>query len=144
VTLPIHVWYEQQVILIRSSKEHVWVEHDSGELRILPKTWTSFLPQSDPPKIDEQLVRLDLLGILDLSQWILARKNHNRGSNGSGKTVRSKKKAHLTKEKKRQDEQISKRTIARSRKVVEQTGSSNDLRRRKKHSTSTTPRRSKT
>jgi hypothetical protein len=109
ITCPVHPWVTEEVILISEQKDKVWIENENGEMRILPKNWTSLLPQMDPPRIDDHLVRLDLSRILELSKWIESRKHQKARSSRIPYRGQSKNKAHHTQGSKKKDEHILKR-----------------------------------
>jgi hypothetical protein len=131
------------VVLTSDNKDKVWIEHENGEMRILSKTWTNLVPHVDPPCIDDQIVRLDLLKVHELSRWIESRKNNNLRSSRAPKKRQSKKKAQHNQGSKKQDEHIRKRRDDGACKMVEQIGSSDGLHRGKQRAKSASKRRSK-
>jgi hypothetical protein len=52
----------------------VWVEHDEGDLRIIPVSWTSLRPRVTLPGIDGREIRLALETALELAKWVAARR----------------------------------------------------------------------
>jgi hypothetical protein len=52
----------------------VWVEHDEGDLRIIPVSWTSLHPRVTLPGIDGRELRLAPETALALARWVAARR----------------------------------------------------------------------
>jgi hypothetical protein len=65
---------EPAEVLRRYGPDAVWLEFADGQVTIVPRTWTSLLPQSTPLRVDDQPVRLAPDAAVKLASWIAARR----------------------------------------------------------------------
>ena len=79
LSLAVHPWHGEDVRIVRDcSVGTVWIERELekdgavGEVRIVPRTWTSLVPRAAPLLVDGKPVRLDPEAVLELARWIAA------------------------------------------------------------------------
>jgi hypothetical protein len=75
LTLAVHPRFgESAQLLRRYGPDAVWLEFADGQVMIVPRSWTSLVPQSTPLRVDDQPARLAPDAAMKLASWIAARR----------------------------------------------------------------------
>jgi hypothetical protein len=73
ITLGVHPWFGQEVVVLGPFGEGIWGELPDGRTCYLPLSWTDWRPRPDPLALRGQPVRLAPEALRSLAAWIRGR-----------------------------------------------------------------------
>jgi hypothetical protein len=80
IVLAVHPWHGEDVTVLQSFGDRaVVVEHENGDRRIIPVSWTSLVPLVSIRFSDGRTIRISSQAAIDLSRWVSSRLDWKRG-----------------------------------------------------------------
>ena len=80
IVLAVHPWQGETVEVLQSYGDRaVWVEHENGDRRIIPVSWTSLVPVISSQLRDGRTIRISPQAAIDLSRWVSSRLEGKHG-----------------------------------------------------------------
>lgn len=74
MTLAVHPRFGEKLEVLGPYGQYaVWVETADGQLRLLPRVWTSLEPRCAPLELGGRAVRLGPMELRELAAWVSAR-----------------------------------------------------------------------
>jgi hypothetical protein len=78
--LAVHPWHGEDVVVLQNYGDSaVVIEHEDGDRRTIPVSWTSLVPLVSNRLSDGRAIRISPQAAFDLSRWVSSRLEWKHG-----------------------------------------------------------------